>query len=81
MNVIRPPRRTTNHFTNQRQVQARRRLTMSSSRRRASSVPKRLGHGITLRTSEVDEAAEDTTTMKVTKSDLPTLQPSWWWNQ
>ena len=64
-----------------RHVQARRRFVMSSSRSRASSVPKRLGHGMTRRTRMSTSPRKATIAMNVTSSDLPMLQPLWWWNQ
>ena len=68
-------------FAKKRHVQARRRLTMSSSRSLASSVPKRLGHGMIRRTMMSTMPRKATTAKKVRSSDFPTPQLLWWWNQ
>ena len=78
--VIAPPM-TSASFSQKRQVHARRRLVTSSSRRRASSVPKRLGQGMTRRTRMSTRPRNTITQSAVTTRDLPTLQPLWWWNQ
>ena len=63
-------RRRSTSATNQRHVQARRRLTMSSSRSRASSVPKRLGHGMMRRTRRSTRPRKATTTKNVSEQRL-----------
>ena len=78
--VIAPPMISAS-LSQKRQVQARRLFVMSSSRRRASSVPKRLGHGMTRRTRMSVSPRNTTIARNVTNSDLRTLQPSWWWSQ
>src|SRR5581483_9175264 len=60
-----------------RHVQARRRLTTSSSRRRASSVPKRLGHGIRRLITRSTTPRKPSTTSAASVIDPPTLWPSW----
>ncbi len=66
---------------NERHVHERRRLTMSSSRRRASSVPNRLGHGIIRRMTRSTTPRNAITKPNVRSSDLRALYPTWWWNQ
>ena len=58
-----------------RHVQARRRLTTSSSRRRGSSVPKRLGHGMRRRMTRSRKPRKARTTSTVQAIDQPKLQP------
>src|SRR5438445_5996806 len=75
--IDRSTKRRTAQRATKRQVHDLRRLTMSSSRRRMSSVPKRLGQGITRRTSRSTSPRKPITTPAVAAIDQPTLKPSW----
>src|SRR2546425_8759223 len=54
---------------------------MSSSRKRRSSVPNRLGQGIRRRTTMSTKPRKATTVPKVAAIDKPVLQPLWRWYQ
>ena len=74
-NVMIPKIQTTSRYRLV-QYQARRRLTMSSSRASGSSLPNRLGHGMKRRTMMSISPRNAITAMNVQKSEYHRLMPT-----